>query len=103
LEIIKEDCLNIIHKNRETLISLQEDFEKISENLSEKEEIYRVGNDKLLKFSEQYSSDREIFLVENRKNAEEIEKLETDLQKMRNDMASNYLKSQQSLQKATIR
>ena len=82
---------------------MQEDFEKTSENLSEKEEVYRINGDKFSKLSEQYSSDREIFLAENRKNAEEIEKLEMDLQKMRNDMTSNYLKSQQSLQKATIR
>lgn len=92
-----------LHKLRDAFLQAQEEYEKLSELLGEKEEHLKSSTDRYAKYSEQYTSDREVFTAENRKNVEEIEKLEYDLQKMRSDMAAGYLKSQQSLQKVTIR
>lgn len=84
-------------------MQVQEEYDKLIEIIVERDEFLKNNSDKYIKYSDQYASDREIFTSENRKNAEEIEKLEYDLQKIRNDLASNYLKSQQSLQKITIK
>lgn len=101
--MIREECLACLHKLRDSFLQAQEEYDRFSEMLGEKEEHLRSSTDRHAKYAEQYTADREVFTGENRKNVEEIEKLEYDLQKMRSDMAASYLKSQQALQKVTIR
>ena len=100
--MIREDCQSTLHAGRDRLLQIQDEFEKIAELLHEHDEQLRSLTDRFGKYSEQYAQDKALFNDENKRNGDEIEHLEYDLQKMRNDMSASYLKSQQALQKATI-
>lgn len=91
-----------IHETQSAILELQETMDRLSEVTNDKIEDLKGLEDKIRKINQQYNEDRENFIAENRKSNEQIDNLDQDLQRMRSEMASSYLQSQQSLQQITI-
>lgn len=91
-----------IHETQSAILELQETMDRLTEICNDKIEDLKRLEDKIRKINQQYNEDRENFIAENRKSNEQIDNLDQDLQRMRTEMASSYLQSQQSLQQITI-
>ena len=102
LLVLRDGYNKIIHQTQSSILELQENMDRLTEITNDKIEDLKGLEDKIRKINQQYTEDRENFIAENRKSNEQIDNLDQDLQRMRTEMASNYLQSQQSLQQITI-
>lgn len=91
-----------IHETQSAILELQETLDRLTEIINDKVEELKGLEDKIRKINQQYAEDKESFIAENRNSNSEIDTLDQDLQRMRSEISSNYLQSQQSLQKITI-
>lgn len=82
---------------------LKEKVDGNEELSSERKNEIEALQDKIRRVCAQYNSEKELYLAENAKNAQEIENLENELQRMRSELSYTYLNSQQALQKVTIK
>lgn len=102
LLVLRDGYNKTIHITQSDILELQETMDRLTEVTNDKIEDLKGLEDKIRKINQQYTEDRENFIAENRKSNEQIDNLDQDLQRMRTEMASSYLQSQQSLQQITI-
>ena len=102
LLVLRDGYNKTIHATQASILELQETMDRLTEITNDKIEDLKGLEDKIRKINQQYTEDRENFIAENRKSNDQIDNLDQDLQRMRTEMASSYLQSQQSLQQITI-
>ena len=102
LLVLRDGYNKTIHTTQSAILELQETMDRLSEVTNDKVEDLKGLEDKIRKINQQFTEDRENFIAENRKSNEQIDNLDQDLQRMRTDMATSYLQSQQNLQQITI-
>lgn len=99
---LKERFNTMFHSAQEELCNLQEHLDKLSEVAQDKTEELQIIEDKLRRFNAQYCEEKDAIMLENRLSGEEMEKLQSEMARMKADLTSGFLMSQQNVQKTTI-
>ncbi|PJF18623.1 hypothetical protein PSACC_01565 [Paramicrosporidium saccamoebae] len=99
---LREECHAMIHQAQDQLLSLQEALDKLNEACNDKIEELRSNEKKIERTVQSYLEEKESCAVENKKTDEEAELLEQTIQKLRSDISSHSIMSQQRLQRATV-
>lgn len=102
LNSLREECHAIIHQAQDQLLSLQEALDKLNESCNDKIEELRSNERRIERIVQAYLEDKETFAGENKRTDEEAEQLEQTIQKLRSDISSHSIMSQQRLQRATV-
>ena len=95
---LKETFVTKTHEYHSELLQIQEQMDRVDENLTEKSEECLMGENRIKKLEAQYNAEKEMISKENRVYSEHAEKLERDLVMMKTEGSEGILKHQQVLQ-----
>lgn len=102
LHSLRDECHAMIHQAQDQLLSLQEALDKLNESCNDKIEELRINEKRVERIIQSYLEEKEGCALENKKTDEEAEQLEQTIQKVRSEVSSQSILSQQRLQRATV-
>lgn len=102
LATLRDECHALIHQAQDQLLSLQEALDKLNESCTDKIEELRTNEKRIERIIQMYVEEKQTFSGENTKMDEEAEQLRQTIQRLRSDMSSQSIVSQQRLQRATV-
>ncbi len=102
LNALRDSCHGAIHGAQDQLLSLQETLDRLSEACNDKMDQVRTTEKRIERILQSYLEDKESINAENKRIDNEVDTLEQTIQKLRSDITSQSLQSQQRLQRTTI-
>lgn len=102
LASLRDECHGMIHQAQDQLLSLQEALDKLNEACNDKIEELRLNEKRVERIVQSYLEEKEACAFENKRTDEEAEQLEQTIQKVRSEVSSQSIISQQRLQRATV-
>ena len=94
---LKETFVTKTHEYHSELLQIQEQMDRVDENLTEKSEECLMGENRIKKLEAQYNAEKEMISKENQVYSEHAEKLERDLVMMKTEGSEGIIKHQQVL------
>ena len=95
---LKETFVTKTHEYHSELLQIQEQMDRVDENLTEKSEECLMGENRIKKLEAQYNAEKETISKENHLYLDHAEKLERDLVTMKTEGSEGIIKHQQVLQ-----
>lgn len=102
LLLLRDGYNKTILETQSAILQLQETMDRLSELTNDKIEELKGLEDKIRKINHQYTENRENFIAENRSSNEQIDNYNQDLQRMRSEMTTNHLQTEQRYQQISI-
>lgn len=102
LAALRDECHALIHQAQDQLLSLQEVLDRLNESCTDKIEELRTNEKRIERIIQMYVEEKQTFAGENTKMDDEAEQLRQTIQRLRSDMSSQSIVSQQRLQRATV-
>lgn len=99
---LRDECRTIIHQAQDQHLALHEALDKLVETCNDKVEELRESEKKAERLIQTYVQEKETFLIENKRSEDEAEQLEQALIRLRSEISSHAIISQQKLQRSTI-
>lgn len=102
LLLLRDGYNKTILETQSAILELQETMDRLTEVTNDKIEELKGLEDKIRKINHQYTENRENFIAENRSSNEQIDNYNQDLQRMRSEMTTNHLQTEQRHQQISI-
>ena len=99
---LRDHLNDFLHASDEILLNFHEQLDTLNDTIAEKHEEFKTIEEKIKRYNQQSTEERECFNFESKKRADEMEHMEQELIKVRSETANNYISSQQFVQKANL-
>ncbi|RUS17108.1 HEC/Ndc80p family-domain-containing protein [Endogone sp. FLAS-F59071] len=102
LQNLRKEFNAQFHHSQDESFQLQEQFDRLLEQVAEKTEELGMMEARIQNLTEQYNTEKEVITAENTASNIETEKHERELQRVRMEGQTDWFNSQQKVQKVTI-